>query len=455
MKQMIGGLENWAGNLRYGAADLCTPATVEEVQQVVFQARRLKALGSRHSFSRVADTDGTLVSLDGLHGIVALDPARRRVTVEAGIRYGELARALAAHGFALPNMASLPHISVGGAVATGTHGSGDALGSLATPVEAMEIVRADGTLVGLSRGADGDLFDGAVVHLGALGVVARLTLAIEPAYEMRQDVFERLPFEEALGHFDAITTAGTSVSLFTTWAAPEFHQVWIKRRTPAPDLEPTFFGATRADGPRHPILGMPVENCTEQMGVPGPWYERLPHFRMEFTPSSGEELQSEYLLPRGHAVDALRAIDAMRDQIAPLVQVSEIRTVAPDPLWLSGAYGRPTVALHFTWVADAPAVNAVLPRIEAALSPFSPRPHWGKLSATPPAELALLYPRLPDFRRLRDEFDPDGKFENPFLQALLRQPLGADPLGSAPLQRRFGVRCFSAALVHLASFRVG
>jgi xylitol oxidase len=339
--------------------------------------------------------------------------------VEGGVRYGELCRAIHREGFALHNLASLPHISVAGACATATHGSGDRNGGLATAVAAIEFVTAAGDVVSLSRERDGDRFRGAVVGLGALGVVSRLTLDVVPAFDLRQDVYEDLPLETAEAHFDEITSAAYSVSLFTDWQAPRFTQVWLKRAVTgdgaATDAVPEFFGATLAARDLHPIAAMPAVNCTRQCGVPGPWHERLPHFRLEYTPSSGEELQSEYLVPRPHARAALRAVAGMGRELAPLLQISEVRTIAADDLWMSPFYEQEGVGIHFTWVRDGPAVRALLPRIEAALAPFDARPHWGKLFTTPPERLRRLYPRLPDFRDLLADVDPRGAFRNGFL----------------------------------------
>ena len=401
---------NWAGNLAYSATEVKVPTTVPEVQSLVARSPKVKALGSRHSFADVADTEGRHVCLDGLRSVVGLDAEARRVTVEAGIRYGELADFLAAEGWALPNLASLPHISVAGAVATGTHGSGVRLGCLSTSVVGLEIVLADGSLTSIRRG-DPD-FEGAVVSLGALGVVVRLTLAVEPMYAVRQDVYDHLPFMSAIDRFDEVMSIGTSVSLFTTWADEGFDQVWVKRRHPAEELGRDRYGATLADAPRHPIRQMPAHNCTAQLGEPGPWHERLPHFRMEFTPSAGEELQTEYLLPREHAPAALEALTRIRETISPVLQISEIRTVAADDLWLSPAYRRDSVCIHFTWQPDSAAVETLIPQIEATLAPFNPRPHWGKLFSMP---VAGSYPRFEDFRRLREKYDPHGKFANTYL----------------------------------------
>lgn len=414
--------KNWAGNITYGAARLHTPQTIAELQEIVARSERAKALGSRHSFSDVADTMGDLISLDRLDRVIALDKERRTVTIEAGTRYGELSGFLDREGYALHNLASLPHISVVGACATATHGSGDGNRCLATAVTALEMLTASGETMTLSRERDGDIFAGAVVSLGALGVVTTLTLDIVPRYAVSQVVYENLPLASATEHFDAIMASGYSVSLFTDWKQRDaISQVWRKERTPdgarseAFQPEPVWFGAKMASEPRHPISGMPAENCTAQGASPGPWHERLPHFRMDHTPSSGEELQTEYLVPRPQAVEALQAVAEMQERIAPLLQVCEIRSIAADDLWLSPCYGQPCVGIHFTWRKDWPAVRALLPEIEKRLAPFTARPHWGKLFTLPPERLRPLYPRLPDFQKLMRRFDPGSKFRNGFL----------------------------------------
>jgi xylitol oxidase len=341
------------------------------------------------------------------------------VTVGAGIRYGELARELEREGFALGNLASLPHISVGGAVATGTHGSGNRNRSLAAAVVGLEMVTASGDLVRFERGHPD--FDGAVINLGALGIATTLELEIEPAFEVEQTVFERLPLESLIRDFDGVTGAAYSVSVFTTWRDPDVaDSVWVKRR---PDrdapLEELLYGAIPADDERHPLPGLPAIGCTPQLGVAGPWYNRLPHFKLDFTPSNGVELQSEYLVPREHAVDAIRAVRELSTEIVPLLQVNEIRTVAADALWLSSSYGSDAVGLHFTWVQDQPAVEAFLPRLEAALEPYSAKPHWGKLFTPGAHDFDRLYPRLEDFRVLAKRLDPEGVFANPFTAAVM------------------------------------
>jgi xylitol oxidase len=409
---------NWAGNHAYSAAAFLQPRSLEELQTAVRGSSRLKVLGSRHSFNGIADTDGLQLSLAGFNSI-QIDPTSQTVTVGAAICYGDLAPVLEAHGFALHNLASLPHISIAGAVATATHGSGMRNGNLATAVSALEFVTASGELIRLSRLSDPDAFPASAVSLGALGVVTSLTLDLQPTYRIAQSVFVDLPFTALEHHLHAIFASGYSVSLFTDWQSSRATQLWIKRRlgsSPLPDLGSDFYGARPATEHTHPIPGHDSDACTRQLGLPGPWLERLPHFRMEFTPSSGQELQSEYFVPLDCGYAAIRALEALRDRIAPLLLVSELRTVAADNLWLSMAYQQPSLALHFTWKPSWPAVRALLPEIEKRLRPFQARPHWGKLFATHPTEFRALYPRLPDFLALAARYDPDGKFRNRFLE---------------------------------------
>lgn len=406
---------NWAGNHTYAAERVLRPTSVDELAEVVAGHERVRALGSRHSFTDLADTVGTLVATDGLPGTVEIDTERAVARVGAGLRYGDLAEQLSAQGWALAAMASLPHISVAGAIATGTHGSGDRTGSLASAVVGLELVAADGSLRRLDR--DDPDFAGSVVALGALGVATSVTLDLEPAYDVRQDLYVDLPWETALEHLDELTGAAYSVSLFTDWVSGSVQQVWLKSRG---EVEPPApLGARPATATLHMLAGADVEAVTGQLGVPGPWQRRLPHFRMEFTPSRGEELQTEYLLPREHAVAAIEAVRGLAPRLSPLLQVSEVRTIAADDLWLSGAQGRDTLALHFTWVRDVPGVYAVLPSLEAVLLPLGGRPHWGKCFAATAADLRPLYPRFDDFRDLATRLDPSGRFRNTFLARCL------------------------------------
>jgi xylitol oxidase len=408
---------NWAGNVVFGADQVHRPSSVAELQGLVAGRRRVRVLGSGHSFNEIADTNGVLVSVESISYPPAVDEQARTVTVGAGVRYGELARALHAAGMALPNLASLPHISIGGAVATGTHGSGDGNGGLATAVSALELVTGDGEVMTLGRDVDGDRFNGAVVALGALGVVLSLTLDVVPTFEVRQWVYDGLGWGALTGHLDEILAGGYSVSVFTGWGNEWVGQVWIKRladdtREPGREL----FGAWLADGERHPIHGMPVENCTQQQGVPGPWHKRLPHFRAEFTPSAGAELQSEYLVPRDSAIAALEALAEVRDRFRPALQVCELRTVAADELWLSPCYRQDMLGIHLTWVRETEVVHPAIRAVEEALAPFEARPHWGKLFTMSPDVVRSRYPRIEDFQKLAGVLDPGGTFRNSFIE---------------------------------------
>ena len=417
-----GQLTNWAGNYRYGTDNLHRLTSIEQVRKFVSEHDSLKVLGTRHCFNGIADSTHALISLKPMDQVVALDPKARTVTVEAGMSYGQLCPYLHDHGFALHNLASLPHISVAGACATATHGSGIRNGNLATAVSALELVTANGDILTLSRDKDGDTFLGAVVNLGALGVVTKVTLDVQPTFTMRQDVYENLPLAQLTDHFESIVSSGYSVSLFTDWQKERINEVWVKRRVEkgdAPDAEPEFYGASLATRNLHPIAELSAEHCTEQMGVPGPWFERLPHFRMGFTPSSGKELQSEYFVPRKDAVEAILAIERLRDRVGPHLQISELRTIDADRLWMSPCYERPSLAIHFTWKPDWDSVRRLMPIIEKELAPYEVRPHWGKLFAMEAAQLRSRYEKLAGFKDLLKEHDPRGKYRNEFLTRTL------------------------------------
>ena len=407
---------NWAGNIEFSAARYHRPTSLAALQQVVSDAVKVRALGTGHSFSRIADTTGDLVSVADLPVEMHLDAAARSVRVSAGVRYGEVATYLLDSGFALHNLASLPHITVAGACVTGTHGSGDANRSLAAAVSAVELVTADGDVLTVSRAGDPDRFPGFVVSLGALGVLTALTLDVVPAVEFAQDVYDGLSSEQLSAEFDRIFGSAYSVSVFTGWGTQRTNQLWLKRRADAAAVDVSWLDAVPADGPRHPIPGLDPVNCTEQLGVPGPWHERLPHFRLAYLASSGAELQSEFLLPRQHAADAIAALDTIGDRIAAVVQISEVRTIAADDLWLSPCYHRDTVGLHFTWVRDPDAVAPVVAAIEERLAPFAARPHWAKVFSMEPAVVQGLYERFDDFRALMQQLDPKGKFANAWVE---------------------------------------
>ena len=400
---------NWAGNYTYGARHVHMPKQLEEAQEIISRAERIHVLGSGHSFTSIVDS-AELISLEALPVHCEVDRATRTVTASGTMRYGQLAKALQRADLALPNLASLPHIAVAGAVQTATHGSGNGNGNLATSVTAIEFVRSDGELVSIARG-DPD-FEGVVVGLGAIGAVVRITLDVEPAYEVRQWVFEGLSWASLSEHLDEIMAAGYSVSAFTLWGE-DIHQLWIKRRAGEDPPPNSLFGARAAPANRHPIPGLDPANCTPQLGETGPWFDRLPHFRMGFTPSSGAEIQSEYLVPRAQGAPAIEAVRALSRLVGPLVQVSELRSVAADSLWLSPQYEADTLGIHFTWRQRQREVERALVEVEAALRPLGARPHWGKLFL---GKAGPMYPRLPDFEDLRRRLDPRGAFQNRWLE---------------------------------------
>jgi len=396
-------MRNWAGTYEYRAGTVHRPASVEELQEIVARSPRVRVLGSRHSFTDIGDS-AELVELDGLPGEVEISGGT--VTVPGHMRYGDLAERLHAEDLALHNLGSLPHISIAGAIATATHGSGNGNGNLATEVAGLELIISAGERITARRG-DPD-FDGMVVALGALGAVTRVTLDVEPAYEISQRVFEGLPWEAVPEVFGA----AYSVSVFTSWGDAA-DQVWFKARGEPPQ---ELAGARPAAADVHPLPGMDPVNCTRQQGVPGRWSDRLPHFQMGFTPSAGEEIQSEYHVARADAVEAIDALRALGDAIRPALQITELRTVAADDLWLSPQYGQDTLGFHFTWKREPELVTRLNAAIELALGPFAPRPHWGKLFLAGAATIADRYERLPDFARLVERLDPRGAFRNDWLE---------------------------------------
>ncbi len=407
--------KNWAGNYIYKAEQLHHPTSAEEIQSLVKQLGQQKALGSTHCFNNIADSPKHQISTKLLNKVVSINKEQNTITVESGARYGAFAEQLHEQGCALHNLASLPHITVAGACSTGTHGSGMALGNLATPVLALELVTPQGELIQIDRNHPD--FYGVVVGLGALGIITKLTLEIEPTFEVSQTVYQDLPLAALVDHFEEIMSSGYSVSLFTDWMDQKVSEVWIKRRTDIelPELGEAFFGARAATKNIHPIVELSAEHCTDQMGIPGPWYNRLPHFKMGFTPSAGEELQAEYFVPREHAVEAILAVENMKEQIKPHLMISEIRAIAADQYWMSPCYQQDSIAIHFTLKQHPEEVLVLLPKIESALAPFNVKPHWGKLFTVAPEALHQRYEKYNDFLALAKRYDPEGKFRNEYL----------------------------------------
>ncbi|GAA1974774.1 D-arabinono-1,4-lactone oxidase [Microbacterium pumilum] len=403
---------NWAGTYEYTAPQTVAASSVDDIRRVLAAPGRVRALGTRHSFTDLPDTTGTLVDVTGIPSEFSLDAESHAVTVTAGTRYGELALWLEERGWALRNMGSLPHINVGGASATGTHGSGDANPVLSASVRSLRYIGADAEVHEVRRG-DTD-FDALVVGLGAYGIVVTLTLDIRPSFRMRQDIYTGVSWDAALGDYSAVTGAGFSVSVFSRWEPDSIGPILVKTRLEADDgavPDAILDGVHAAD--ESPLGG--GDNVTEGHGVPGPWLLRLPHFRLDREPSFGDEIQTEYFVARRHAADALRAVRALGDDIRPHLIVTELRTAAADDLWLSPAYQRDCVIIHFTWHNHRDGVWALLPPIEEALAPFDARPHWGKVHRFDRAAIERVHPRLADARAVFERLDPDGRFVNDHL----------------------------------------
>lgn len=414
-------MENWAGNLEYSTANIHYPETIEQLQELVKQSPKLKVLGSRHSFNTIADSTETLVSLEKLPRSLEIDHEQQQVTISAHLRYGEFCNDLHDAGYALHNLASLPHISVVGACMTATHGSGNENGNLATAVTALEMVTADGTLVTLSAQEQPDEFHGAVVGLGAVGIITRMTLQLEPTFDVRQCVYHKLPFAYLADQFHEIMASAYSISFFTTWQTDHIEEVLVKEKVTA-DL-PTVLAPTFYDATLQPIKPPSAEDSTTPKGIPGSWQHRLPHFRMEATPSHGEELQAEYIVARHHAPAAIEAVRQLREQIGPVLLITEIRTIAADSLWMSPNYQQDSAAIHFTLKQDWSKVKKMLPLVEEALRPYNAQPHWGKLFTMSAEDVQASYEKLPAFQQLVEQYDPTGKFRNAFLDQYI---LGQD-----------------------------
>ncbi len=425
---MGGNWANWAGNVAFRAVRSARPASVDELRALVASSERIRALGAGHSFSAIADTTATQVRLDALPPIIDINHDEATVTVSAGLRYADFGEALHRAGFALANLASLPHITVAGAVATGTHGSGDTLRNLADAVVGLRAVGAGGELIALREGDDD--FPGAVVAIGALGIVTELTLRLEPSFTVAQEVRVDVPLDELAASWDEVFAAAYSVSAFTTYGSGTAN-VFLKRRTDR--ASGGWLGGRQATAPVHPIPDVDAAACTVQFGVPGPWHERLPHFRPDVTPSAGQELQSEFFLPRPAAQAGLAALRQLGDVLAPVLRIGELRTIRGDELWLSPAYGRDTVGFHFTWVLDPAKVLPVVSTVEDALLPLGARPHWGKVTTLDPGQMVARSPRGAAFVALARRLDPGATFGNDFTDALLATAPVASPVAAAPV----------------------
>ena len=408
-------MKNWSGTVTFADSQTFAPATTAELAQIVATNPKVRARGSAHCFNAIADTDAISITFENLPQELVIDKENQIVTVSAGIKYGELAVALEKRGWALHNMASLPHISVAGAIATATHGSGVGNGNLATAVRGLEVVLPDGSIKKINL-EDPD-FAGYVVGLGVAGIVISVDLAIEPTFNIEQTVYRGMSRETYAANLDEIMSLAYSVSYFTTWAAAGGGEVWAKFRSGSVAPE-TLFEAYPATSNRHPLPGLDPEPCTEQLAVSGPWHLRLPHFKMEFTPSAGDEIQSEFFVDRKDAPAAIAALERIAPQISEILWVTEIRAIAADELWMSPHYQRDCIGIHFTW-KKVDAVYEFVKVVEAVLAPFNYRPHMGKVYSASPEYIRSVMPKMSEFLQLVKEIDPMNKFGNAMTDNLL------------------------------------
>lgn len=411
-------MKNWAGNIEFQDDKTLAPKSIAEIQNIVLTNPKVRARGSAHCFNTIADTKYVALVLDQMPKEIIIDKEKKSVTVSAGLKYGEVAEELHKNGWALHNLASLPHISIAGAIATGTHGSGANNGSLATAVKSFDIVLADGSLRNVNS-SEGDLYYGGVIALGLVGIVVRMELEIRPTYNLGQNVYLGMKRDNFRDNFDAIMGSGYSVSYVTTWQQEIAGEVWVKfleGRTP-PEV---LFGSHCATEKLHLLKHHSPEPCNDQLGIIGPWHLRLPHFKMEFTPSSGSELQSEFFVNKDHAKSALLELEAIADQISIPLLGSEIRTIASDNFWMSPQYKSDNVALHFTW-KQVPETFEAVKEIEKILKPFDYRPHLGKIFTATPSYISSVFPKFKDFQELICQIDPSNKFGNEMTERFFRQ----------------------------------
>jgi xylitol oxidase len=346
---------------------------------------------------------------------IEINPESNSVTVAAGLKYGELAPVLHQQGWALNNLASLPHISIAGSISTGTHGSGIKNQNLANQVLSFDLVTAEGELRHINR--TNPAFNALVVGLGLGGIVYQYELKIEPTFEIRQVIYPEIPLDVLQRSFDQIMGTAYSVSYFTDWGSDQFGNLWYKFRD-GEVIPESIGGMAKADKKYHPIPSVDPVACTEQLGVSGSWHERLSHFKLDFTPSVGEEIQTEFFVDRKDAAAAIEAVSKLGAEISPLLWITELRTIAADDLWLSGAYQRDTLAIHFTWKKDD-AIYSVIEKVETALRPFNYRPHWGKVFTADAQYLKSVYPKMGEFKALVEALDPSKKFENSFTRKVV------------------------------------
>jgi xylitol oxidase len=403
-------MQNWSKNVDFNDRAYLQPESIVELQELVRTHPKIRARGTAHCFNEIANTSSYAINLAKMPKTIEVDETKKTARVAAGLTYGELAPILHEQGWALNNLASLPHISIAGSVSTGTHGSGIKNHNLANQVLSLDLVTAEGELRHIDR--TNPAFSALVVGLGLGGIVYQYELKIEPTYQVRQVIYPEIPLDILQRNFDQIMGTAYSVSYFTDWSSAQVGNLWCKFRDDEviPD---SVGGSAKADKKFHPIPSVDPVACTDQLGIPGEWHQRIPHFKLEFTPSVGEEIQSEFFVERKDAAAAIEAVSQLGSEITPLLWITELRTFAADQLWLSGAYERDVLAIHFTW-KKLDAIYPVIEKVEAALRPFNYRPHWGKVFTADATYLKSVYPKMSEFKALTEALDPTSKFENSF-----------------------------------------
>jgi xylitol oxidase len=407
-------MQNWSKNVDFNDRAFLQPESLAELQELVRSNQKIRARGTAHCFNEIANTSSYAINLAKMPKIIEVSAATNSVTVSSGLTYGELAPALHNQGWALNNLASLPHISIAGSISTGTHGSGIKNQNLANQVLSLDIVTAEGELRHIDRA--NPAFNALVVGLGLGGIVYQYELKIEPTFEIRQVIYPEIPLDVLQRNFDQIMGTAYSVSYFTDWSNAQVGNLWCKFRD-GEVIPESVGGNAKADKKYHPIPSVDPVACTDQLGESGDWHQRLSHFKLEFTPSVGEEIQTEFFVDRKDAAAAIDAVSKLGEEITPLLWITELRTIAADDLWLSGSYQRDTLAIHFTWKKDL-AIYPVIEKVEAALRPFNYRPHWGKVFTADGKYLSSVYPKMSEFKALIEALDPASKFENTFTRRI-------------------------------------
>lgn len=408
-------MQNWSKNVEFNDRAYFQPESLTELQELVRSNQKLRARGTAHCFNEIANTSSYAVNLGMMPKTIQVDADKKSVFVAAGLTYGELAPVLHSQGWALNNLASLPHISIAGSISTGTHGSGIKNQNLANQVLSLDIVTAEGELRRINR--TNPAFNGLVVGLGLGGIVYQYELRIEESFQIRQVIYPDIPLDVLQRNFDQIMGSAYSVSYFTDWGSTQNGNLWCKFRDNEVIPE-SIGGSATAEKKYHPIASVDPSASTEQMGEIGDWHYRLPHFKLEFMPSVGEEIQTEFFVDRKDAAAAIEALSLLGAEMYPLLWITELRTIAADELWLSGAYQRDTLAIHFTWKKED-AIYPVIEKVEAALRPFNYRPHWGKVFIADAKYLSTVYPKMSEFKALVEALDPTKKFENSFTRSVM------------------------------------